>query len=392
MNLTNTLSNPLPSPLLNSLSNTAELLVEVRKHIAHLTLNRPQALNALSHTMIEEMSRLLDSWANDDNIKAIIVRGAGEKSFCAGGDIRALYEAAKKADGSEHEFFVREYELNFKIHRYLVNTGKPYIAWIDGIVMGGGMGIAQGAPIRIVGTRTKMAMPETAIGLFPDVGGSYFLSRCPGAIGLYLGLTGQTIKAADALWTGLATHHIASESAFEFDYALDELVDWSIGTVPALNEIVQKFSSVPIEPATLPPLRSMIEKHFARQKNVCAIVESLESETDSAHVDWARSMVALLKKRSPTLLEVTKRQIESAATLSLAECFRMEMDLVTHTFEQGDVVEGIRALLIDKDHAPKFKPATLAEVNMASIDHFFASPWTAENHPLRHLTLSLSNK
>lgn len=378
--------------LTNSLSNTTELLVEERNHIAHLTLNRPQALNALSHTMIEEMSRLLDSWANNNNIKAIIVRGAGEKSFCAGGDIRALYEAGKKADGSEHEFFVREYALNFKMHRYLVNTGKPYIAWIDGIVMGGGMGIAQGAPIRIVGTRTKMAMPETAIGLFPDVGGSYFLSRCPGAIGLYLGLTGQTIQAADALYTGLATHHIASESAFEFDYALDELVDWSIGTVPALNEIVQKFSSVPIEPATLPPLRSMIEKHFARPKNVCAIVESLESETDSAHVDWARRTVALLKKRSPTLLEVTKRQIESAATLSLAECFRMEMDLVTRTFEQGDVVEGIRALLIDKDYAPKFKPATLAEVSMAGIDHFFASPWTAENHPLRHLSLSLSNK
>jgi len=386
-----TIFNPSPSTLPNTLPNTSELIVDIRNHIAHLTLNRPQALNALSHTMIEEMSRLLESWANDDHIKAIIVRGAGEKSFCAGGDIRALYEAAKKADGSEHEFFVREYELNFNIHRYLVNTGKPYIAWIDGIVMGGGMGIAQGAPIRIVGTRTKMAMPETAIGLFPDVGSSYFLSRCPGAIGLYLGLTGLTIRAADALYAGLATHHIASESAFEFDYALDGLIDWSIGTVPALNEIVKKFSSVPIESAVLPPLRSMIEKHFAHHKNVSAIVDSLEHETDPAHTEWAGSTAALLKKHSPTMLEVTHRQIESAATLSLAECFRMELDLVTRTFEHGDVVEGIRALLIDKDHAPKFKPATLAEVSTTSIDHFFVSPWTAENHPLRHLSLSLAH-
>ena len=203
----------------------SHLLTEVRNNIAYLTFNRPQALNALTHDMIHEMSSLLDEWARDDNIKAIILRGAGEKAFCAGGDIRALYDAAKKGNGSQHEFFRQEYELNFNIHRYLVNTGKPIIAWIDGIVMGGGMGVAQGAPIRIVGARTKMAMPETAIGLFPDVGGSYFLSRCPGAIGLYLGLTGQMIKAADALYTGLATHHIATETAFEFDYALDSLVE-----------------------------------------------------------------------------------------------------------------------------------------------------------------------
>ena len=367
--------------------NPPELLVDIRNHIAHLTLNRPQALNALSHSMIDEMSRLLAGWAADPNIKAIMVRGAGEKSFCAGGDIRALYEVGKRADGSEHDFFVREYELNFAIHRYLVNTGKPYIAWIDGIIMGGGMGIAQGAPIRIVGTRTKMAMPETAIGLFPDVGGSYFLSRCPGAIGLYLGLTGQTIKAADALYAGLATHHIATEVAFEFDYALDGLIDWQLGTVPAINEIVKKFSSTPLESAALPPLRSMIEKHFAQKNDVLAIVASLETEVSPAHTEWAQHTVGLLKKRSPTMLEVTKCQIERAATLSLADCFRMEMDLVTRTFEHGDVVEGIRALLIDKDHSPKFKPATLPEVSATTVEHFFESPWPVESHPLRHLSI-----
>lgn len=365
--------------------NQNPLLTEVRNHIAYLTFNRPQALNALTHDMIHELSSLLDEWASDDNIKAIIFRGAGEKAFCAGGDIRALYDAAKRGDAgdknAEQEFFRQEYELNFKIHRYLVNTGKPIIAWIDGIAMGGGMGVAQGAPIRIVGARTKMAMPETAIGLFPDVGGSYFLSRCLGAVGLYLGLTGQMIKAADALYTGLATHHIATETAFEFDYALDGLVDWHLGAVLAINEIVKKFSSAPIEPAILPPLRASIERHFANKKSVIEIIASLESEK----TDWAINTIATLRKRSPTMLEVTKRQIEAAATMSLAQCFRMELDLITRTFEHGDVIEGIRALLIDKDHSPKWKPATLAEVESTRIEHFFISPWSPNDHPLKNL-------
>ncbi len=357
------------------------ILTDVRNHIATLTINRPQALNALTHDMIHEISLRLDDWAHDDNIKAIMIRGAGEKAFCAGGDIRALYDAAKRGDGAEQEFFRSEYALNFKIHRYLVNTGKPIIAWIDGIVMGGGMGIAQGAPIRIVGGRTKMAMPETAIGLFPDVGGSYFLSRCPGAIGLYLGLTGQMIKAADALFTGLASHHISTETAFEFDYALDSLVEWDLGAVPAINEIVKKFSSTPIEPAVLLPQRESIELHFAAKQNVTAIMASLETESS----DWAANTIATLKIRSPTMLEVTKRQIEAAATMSLAQCFRMELDLIKRTFEHGDVIEGIRALLIDKDHMPHWQPENLASVESATINHFFESPWSIATHPLRSL-------
>ncbi len=364
-----------------TLEHTHHILTDVRNHIATISLNRPQALNALTHDMIHELSSRLDNWAKDDDIRAIIIRGAGEKAFCAGGDIRALYDAAKRGDGAEQEFFRHEYELNYKIHRYLVNTGKPIIAWMDGIVMGGGMGIAQGAPIRIVGGRTKMAMPETAIGLFPDVGGSYFLSRCSGAIGLYLGLTGKLIHAADALYTGLASHHVSTETAFEFDYALDSLVDWELGTVPAINEIVKKFSSVPIEPATLPPLRQSIERHFANKENVGAIIDSLETETS----DWAIETIATLKKRSPTMLEVTKHQIEAAATMSLPQCFRMELGLVKRTFEHGDVIEGIRALLIDKDHAPHWQPQNLAGVESATIKHFFESPWPASQHPLKHL-------
>ena len=364
-----------------------ELLVDVRKHIAHLTLNRPQALNALTHGMIQTMTELLAEWAKDDNIKAIMVHGAGEKAFCAGGDIRALYDTAKRRDGSEHDFFRQEYELDFTIHRYLVRTGKPYVAWIDGIVMGGGMGISQGAVLRIVGGRTKMAMPETAIGLFPDVGGSYFLSRCPGAVGLYLGLTGQVIQAADALYTGLATHHIATESAFEFDYALDSLVDWSAGPIVAMRDIVQKFARAPIEPGALPGLRGAIEQHFNGKPGVAAIIASLESETDASRREWANATAAALAKKSPTLLEVTKLQIERAATMNLAECFRMEMNLITAAFEHGDVVEGIRALMIDKDQAPKWRPPNLAEVSSANVNDFFRPRWDNDAHPLKALQL-----
>ncbi len=364
-----------------------EITVDIRNHIAHLTLNRPQALNALTYEMINSMTALLNDWARDDDINAIIVRGAGEKAFCAGGDIRALYNTARQGDGSEQSFFRDEYALDFNIHRYLVNTGKPCLAWIDGIVMGGGMGISQGAVFRIVGGRTKMAMPETAIGLFPDVGGSYFLSRCPGALGLYLGLTGQVINAADALFTGLATHHIASESAFEFDYALDSLVDWEAGPIVAMRDIVKKFASAPIEPGKLTGLRHAIEQHFSGKANVAAIIASLENNTDSSHAEWATNTAALLRKKSPTMLEVTKQQIERAATMNLADCFRMELNLVNAAFVHGDVIEGIRALLIEKDLAPKWKPPTLAEVSAGSVEDFFRPRWDSESHPLKALQL-----
>ena len=367
-----------------SFSN-GELLVEVRNQIAHLTLNRPQALNSLTHDMIQALSKLFTAWAIDDGVQAIIVRGAGDKAFCAGGDIRALYDTARRHDGSLFEFFREEYELDFAIHRFLANTHKPYIAWIDGIVMGGGMGISQGAVLRIVGGRTKMAMPETSIGMFPDVGGSYFLSRCPGATGLYLGLTGQTLRAADALYTGLATHHIASESAFEFDYALDTLVDWHLGTLVAMREIVQKFSSKPIEAATLPPRRDAIDRHFAGKASVAAIVASLQGETDPHHREWAQQTVATLAKKSPLMLEVTRRQLELAERMSLAECFRMELNLVMATFEHKDVVEGIRALLIDKDQKPVWNPASLAEVKPEQINEFFRPRWDNASHPLAHM-------
>ena len=364
-----------------------DLVVDIRNHIAHLTLNRPRALNALTHDMITSMAALLAEWAVDDGVKAIVVRGAGDKAFCAGGDIRALYDLAQLGDHNARlqTFFRDEYQLDFDIHRYIVKTGKPYIAWIDGVVMGGGMGIAQGAAFRIVGGRTKMAMPETAIGMFPDVGGSYFLSRCPGAIGLYLGLTGLTIKAADAIYAGLASHHIASESAFEFDYALDSLIDWNAGPIAAMRDVILKFSRPPIEPATLPLMHDAIDTHFGSKASVAAIIDSLKSETHADRMSWASQTIETLSHKSPTMLEVAKQQIERAATMNLAECFRMEMNMIAATFEHGDVIEGIRALIIDKDQVPHWKPPTLADVSPTSVNEFFRPQWDDDTHPLKNL-------
>lgn len=354
------------------MSDTPPLLVDVRNHLARITLNRPQAHNALTHEMIKSLATHLHMWAHDANVKAILIRGAGEKAFCAGGDVRALYEAGRRGE-TDMSFFIDEYRLNYEIHTYLARTGKPYIAWMDGIVMGGGMGISQGGSIRIVGDRTRMAMPETLIGLFPDVGGSYFLSRCPGAIGLYLGLTGQTIKAADALYTGLATHYIPTSRQPDFLAAIDRK--------PNIHAVLEAFSGTPDEPASLPPLREAIDRHFTNQPNVAAILASLATET--TQYEWASATIALLKKRSPTMLEVSHRAYERGRSMTLADCFRMELELTRQAFLHGDIFEGIRALMIDKDQAPKWKPATLAEVSPQRVEKFFVPTW--QPHPLADL-------
>ena len=309
-----------------------ELLAEIRSGVATVTLNRPQALNALTLGMLEALTQWFDAWESDERVASIVLRGAGEKAFCAGGDIRALYDTFK-AGQDVFRFFEVEYTLNERIYTF----PKPVTAHIDGIVMGGGMGLAQGSRPRIVGERTRMAMPETSIGLFPDVGGSYFLSRLPGKLGLYLGLVGPTLKAADAIYAGLAD-----------EYA---------GAAP------------PGEPE-LAKVRAAIDRHFA-QPSVEAIVASLEGERDPACAEWAKKSLERLARSSPTMLEVTFEQIRRGAHLDLAGCFRMERSLIRGAFEHGDFIEGIRALIIEKDNAPKWKPPSLAEVAPSSVERFF---------------------
>lgn len=324
-----------------------ELVVEVRGHVATLTLNRPRVLNALSFGMLQGLARRLDEWERDDRVRTIVLRGAGGKAFCAGGDIRALYEGYRSGSDPHHDFFAFEYALDHRIHTY----PKPIVAVMDGIVMGGGMGISQGARLRIVGERTKMAMPETRIGLFPDVGGSWFLSRCPGELGIYLGLTGVTIGAADAIYCGLADTHIGGHPS----------------------------------PPTLERLRPAIDRHFGHE-SIAAILGSLEAEDRPECRAWAGPTLQLLKSRSPTMLVVTLEQLRRGKKLSLADCLRMELNLVHACFEQGDFLEGIRAVLVDKDHHPRWKPADLAHVDPQAVQRFFAPRWEASRHPLAHLS------
>jgi enoyl-CoA hydratase/carnithine racemase len=309
-----------------------EILAEVRAGVATVTLNRPEALNALTFGMLQALVAWLEAWENDERVDIVMLRGAGDRAFCAGGDIREIHDRVRAGRDMYH-FFEVEYALDLRIHTY----PKPVVALMDGIVMGGGMGLAQGAKLRLVGERTRMAMPETAIGLFPDVGGTWFLSRLPGQLGTYLGLVGRTIRAADAIYCGLA--------------------DQYVGTAP-------------LGTPELEPLRPAIDRHFAHA-TVEAIVDSLRSERDPAFAEWARGTVDLLATRSPTMLKVTLEQLRRGATMSLADCFQMEFDMIHGCFEHGDFLEGVRALIVDKDKAPRWNPPTLAAVEAAAVERFF---------------------
>jgi enoyl-CoA hydratase/carnithine racemase len=358
--------------------NAAEILCDIRNHVACITLNRPAALNALTLGMIVDLGSLLQRCSADADVHAVLLRGAGEKAFCAGGDIRALYQSFKQSGSLHHEFFAAEYPLDYFLHRF----PKPYIALLDGITMGGGMGLAQGSRHRIVGERTRMAMPEVGIGLFPDVGGSFFLSRLPGALGTYLALTGAPIRAADAVYTQLADAYMTPASVSALEDALATLA-WSDDHEADLRNLVTSLATEP-PPSALRPLRAAIDAHFS-QPTVAAIVASLERETTGGHAEWAQQTAKLMRGRSPTMLAVALQQLQRGKSLGLADCFRMELGMVQQCFEQGDFVEGVRALLIDKDNAPRWNPGHLDDVTDASVDAFFKERWRGSAHPLAAL-------
>jgi enoyl-CoA hydratase/carnithine racemase len=320
----------------------------------------------------------LKKCAIDEDVHAVLLRGAGEKAFCAGGDIRALYESFKHSGSLHHEFFAAEYPLDYYLHRF----PKPYIALLDGITMGGGMGLAQGSRHRIVGERTRMAMPEVGIGLFPDVGGSYFLSRLPGALGTYLALTGAPIRAADSIYVQLADAYLTPASVTALQDALGTLA-WTDDHAADLRNLVTTHATEP-PPAPLRPLRNTIDAHFA-QPTVAAIFASLERETQGEHAGWAQQTAKLMRGRSPTMLAVALQQLKRGSSLSLADCFRMELGMVEQCFEQGDFLEGVRALIIDKDNAPHWNPAHLDDVTDASVEAFFKERWHGSAHPLADL-------
>ena len=352
----------------------------VSKRTGCIVLDRPKALNSLSLAMVRDLAAALLAWRDDAGVDAVVIKSSSEKAFCAGGDIRFFYDAGRAAPtaGSAllEDFFSEEYALNHLIHFY----PKPYIALMEGVVMGGGMGVAQAGPgnrLRIVTERTKMAMPEVNIGLFPDVGGSYFLSRAPGRLGAYLGLTGLTIGAADALYAGLADYFVPQANMA----ALAALIDATPGK--ELRAAIAAFAAPYEGGAGLGVLereRNAIERHFGAA-SPAAIVASLQGDEG----DFARQALAALAQRSPLMVSVTFELLRRGAGLDVADCLRMERTLVRHNFEHGEVLEGVRALVIDKDNAPRWTPAALADVTPDMVARFFTPVWPAHAHPLRDL-------
>ncbi|REE18679.1 enoyl-CoA hydratase/carnithine racemase [Paraburkholderia sp. BL27I4N3] len=361
-----------------------EVATFVANRIGFIELDRPKALNALSTGMIRAMHAALDQWREDPDVLAVVVRSRHPRAFCAGGDIRFLYESAQRGEQDVRDtFFTEEYRLNHAIFTF----PKPYIALMNGVVMGGGMGISQGAHrtggLRVVTNSTKMAMPETRIGLFPDVGAGWFLARTPGAIGRYLAVTGETIGAADALYAGLADTYID-------DAALPALVDTlrserferGADVVACIEREALAHQVVPQpEASSLANGRALIDRHFALP-DVAQILASLQSEREAA--DWAEQMIAVLRERSPLSMAVSL-EVVTRAEGSMADVLRGDLDLTRSSFLHGDTIEGIRARIIDKDNAPRWRFARIEDVIAADVEKMFESPWPANEHPLRDL-------
>lgn len=342
---------------------TQDILFERRGAIGLVTLNRPKALNALTLPMIRAFARQLDQWEPDPGLRAVVMVGAGDRAFCAGGDIRAIWDAGKAGDRLTRDFFREEYALNHRLHR----LAKPGVALIDGVTMGGGVGLSVHGSHRVATERTLFAMPETGIGLFPDVGGGYFLPRLAGRIGTYLALTGARLKAPDMLHAGIATHAIAAKDRAA---AIDALGRAEYGLNPhgAVNRVLAEFAASPGDPP-LKAHRAVIDRCFAGE-TVEAILAALEADGSP----WALEQAKVIAAKSPTSLKITLRQIRAGAGMSLAEDLAMEYRMTQACMAGQDFYEGVRALLVDKDNAPKWRPASLAEVDSALVDRHFAPP------------------
>jgi len=344
----------------------SSVLAQVRNHIGHLTLNRPAGHNAIDLGMVRSLQAQLDAWAQDETVYAVVLRGAGDKAFCAGGDIRSLYDSHKNGQTLHQEFFVEEYALDLTIHRYR----KPVVALMDGFVLGGGMGLAQGADLRVVTERSRLAMPEVAIGYFPDVGGSYFLSRIPGELGVYLGVTGVQIGAADALYCGLADWYLKSEALAELDQRLDRL-QWRKHPLKDLQGVLTKIASQHLPDPPLEKLRPAID-HFFALPDIPSIIEQLKEVTVIDSHSWALATAALMESRSPLAMAVTLETLRCGRHLMLEDCFALELHLDRQWFERGDLIEGVRALIIDKDKKPQWNPASVQALSAEHVRSFFS--------------------
>jgi enoyl-CoA hydratase len=337
-----------------SAATLEDLIVRREGAAGRITVNRPKALNSLTLDMVHSFTKALDGWKNDDAVGVIVIDGAGTRGLCAGGDIRALLESGARNDGMAETFWRDEYKLNATIGSY----PKPVAAFMDGIVMGGGVGISAHASCRIVTEKTMLAMPEVGIGLLPDVGGTWLLSRAPGELGTYLALTGSRIGGADAILVGLADYFVQSERLPELAKALAEAGD--------VETVVKSFAVDP-GPAPLAEKAAAIDVMFGHD-TVEQILETARTSGD----DWAVKTASEVEAKSPTSLKVTLAALRNARALdSLEDCLTVEFRIISRMFDAPDFREGVRAAVIDKDQSPRWQPASLSEVSEAAVSAHF---------------------
>lgn len=351
------------------------------------TLNSPQTLNGLSLPMVRLLDARLRDWAGDATIACVVLQGAGDKAFCAGGDLHGLYQSMRARDASDDilgndyaaAFFAEEYRLDYRIHRY----PKPLLCWGHGIVMGGGIGLMAGAGYRVVSERSRLAFPEIGIGLFPDVGGSWLLRRVPDGAGLFLALTGAPLNAGDAIHAGLADVCV---EASRYPQVLERLCEETWSGDPAsdqrrLGRLLSAFARV-VEPGPLQQHGERIARivQLPTLEQVVAAIMALDSADR-----WLCNAQASLRAGAPGSLRLSWTLQRERQLATLADSFRDEYMVALHAAAHGDFAEGIRALLIDKDRQPRWHPATLAAADAAWTEGFFAAPWPAAAHPLANL-------
>lgn len=348
------------------------LLTEIKNRVGVITLNSEKTLNALSLPMIEELEEVLSAWKTSDEVACIFLQGAGEKAFCAGGDVRQLHDsiiAQRAIDGTKvpqdcFDFFSKEYKVDYMIHTY----PKPVVVWGHGIVMGGGIGLMAGASHRIVTERSKLAMPEITIGLYPDVGGTWFLNRMPSAYGLYLGLTGARLDGADCKFLGLADFYLSSSLKEEILDALQRTV-WNGNDDQTVSEILEEFS----KETEIPEAQTELHQAFIhRFEGLNSLEEFAEILSDYPKKDdWILNGLKSFEAGSPSSAHIIFRQLKQGKKLSLEEVFRSELNLSCQCCIHPDFAEGVRALLVDKDLAPKWHPSTLTAITNEWVDRYF---------------------
>ncbi|MCB1702182.1 MAG: enoyl-CoA hydratase/isomerase family protein [Pseudomonadales bacterium] len=353
--------------------------------LMRVTLNVPATLNSLTLEMVDQLQAKLDLWRNDESVAAIFLEGSGEKAFCAGGDVQALYDSVLATPGGPCEyaenFFQREYRLDYTLHTY----AKPIICWGHGIVMGGGLGVMAGCSHRVVTERTRFAMPEVNIALFPDVGGSWFLNHMPGKAGQFLALTGASINAADAIYTGIADRFISSELKEE---VVDQLRRQEWSAVAATNHALVRHCLRPLTEQSVGKCPGgQVEPHLGSIATLCdgddvhEIIQNILSQ--QTQDPWLASARDSLATASPLALMWTYRQLTETRLCSLREVFLAELVLATNIMRYPEFAEGVRALLIDKDRKPAWRYKSTRDVPPDVLDSFFTAPW--ERHPLADL-------